>query len=1593
LDWKSLVNGDSISSDDLASNIQYILKLIKSKSLEIREFKQTDYAELANAARHTLDSKLLEILSQNNCNNSDFVLKLVELYITNIDDLAYLLIHEEKIDGLPSTLFNRLKGKLECRGKLLTLGFTNEKIVLDEITKNFPTLRSFQSMTYKQLNDYCCKIQHDHVEILKNLWMKDDELRMKIRKYYLPFEIIDQFRKLDISTVNDLTEHNIQLIISAIPSQTTDKDDKSRINHLKANLKRLYQEEGNERKKEISQKETVITKQINQTDEAIQLATKSLQNLKDNPSSTNTNVKANIKLISEKLGIPEWKLSEKDLEEPVEVLNQILNELNSVKTLDLKSKEYADEELIAHISGGTALYGISFIVPERLGEKAARPLLKKPEYCPLNFPELPFNMVYHKFTSVDANNQFEKIVKTCGYSVAANLSISEWGFHMGGGLNQGTNNSVEQYNQNLKVSKEVFLTYYSFVPTKSFRIPIEEMRLSNESETFAHSINNLTLAKRFLNDFNSHVSTGIHHLGGIHMCTISITTDSSSSVDKLEQIGVNNFNATIGAGFQKLNIGGSISYESFDDSGEHSQNVRERKQAQIKTHISCFGPPCTNRDLFHELLNTHSSTWYIIDRSDLKSLVPVWELMKDHTDPCIREAAKFVKRAWLEQAMKYSHIPVIQCEIERVMLDTWSPSMVQINLSFQPFMSRQEKTNFHDAVIKLENILEEQILSLPMNDNLNGEEMGKRIRTICHIIYNSNLTVGFDLLPTILLRDKMKSFLHTVAIYCLNDNEKQRVVLPALKHLLNSKTISRLMENGIYLDESTTNLLQNVQQFYKKKEGQKVDDFYLLISTPVTMLNDLPTKLADMHSANTENERSLAQKMVQVIKMSLIKGESVEQQQLGVSKQLENMLNVQHGWTNDGFSVQTITDNGIKAVIKDIEDKLNEIQNTTVDTMLQKTDVPETISINNNSTMYSTTTTTTNSSISEEGYSHLDWIIDRPVADIQKKPIAGFIDRLRHRMKLDAIPPKSFAAISVADEDQQILNDWISNVHTNETDADQQRTAACEDQRYYDIDNGSTELNSITDVLVYLTNNSKLTSKIELFRLLFDRRYAVPIITPNVNKKYKQPFQYHVDVLKFIPLSSIDNKISYLIDNKKLYRIAILSRQSIEQSETSHLISAVFGSHSTHELQRSENVQLTMGEIAEGYIDGENDKKWPFLLLHIVGDYKKLQSFISEFANLIIIEHDSRVKQISQSFVRSGFTIPAIIWNVSETNAKPSMNEYQQYVLTGTINGVLKNLQIACIKQMQKFEANNNSLDVINDTELFYRPVLNNISVLNVTESQDYSTLRQEKLLLQKSFNVESEHRIQLNRLKNEYLEQRALEHKIREQEEYRRSKTCETEKLDIIECFKNVLQHPNFDQRIIAINELINSMDDYSAPAIQEVRRKRDEAFHAYQQAVRQKHNADFLETKFIEAKANYAATLVSVDHLWRECSQLYTSDPTRYFFYPAMAAQHLIDGFPLELLDGDAGMICDKWINAVLKVLNTKLQEITKKKMIKIFVLSILGVQSSGKSTLLNIMFGVRFRSSAGQCTRGVNIQLIKVEDRNEYDYILLMDTEGKP
>ncbi|VDI11836.1 Hypothetical predicted protein [Mytilus galloprovincialis] len=121
-------------------------------------------------------------------------------------------------------------------------------------------------------------------------------------------------------------------------------------------------------------------------------------------------------------------------------------------------------------------------------------------------------------------------------------------------------------------------------------------------------------------------------------------------------------------------------------------------------------------------------------------------------------------------------------------------------------------------------------------------------------------------------------------------------------------------------------------------------------------------------------------------------------------------------------------------------------------------------------------------------------------------------------------------------------------------------------------------------------------------------------------------------------------------------------------------------------------------------------------------------------------------------------------------------------------------------------------------------------------------------------------------------------------------------------------------------------------------------------------------------------------------ECATKQTYLQQYVWALPKIAARLLLMGQPFELMDGDVANVPMIWIKAVFRELTQLLGDK------KLLALSVLGIQSSGKSTLLNTMFGFQFAVSAGRCTRGVYAQLMPVEKTAfPFDYILVIDTEG--
>ncbi|XP_066036266.1 interferon-induced very large GTPase 1-like [Chamaea fasciata] len=192
--------------------------------------------------------------------------------------------------------------------------------------------------------------------------------------------------------------------------------------------------------------------------------------------------------------------------------------------------------------------------------------------------------------------------------------------------------------------------------------------------------------------------------------------------------------------------------------------------------------------------------------------------------------------------------------------------------------------------------------------------------------------------------------------------------------------------------------------------------------------------------------------------------------------------------------------------------------------------------------------------------------------------------------------------------------------------------------------------------------------------------------------------------------------------------------------------------------------------------------------------------------------------------------------------------------------------------------------------------------------------------------------------------------------------------------------------------------MDELSCGRLEELRRDYHKIWSEIRTGKKSKEktsmNAELLSQ--LDALSNEINdSSIGLEHLLREVGQIYEalelmkSKNESFVKLPKTAAELMVLGYPVELMDGDASHLPLRWVGAIFDSLIERLGDK------RVFVLSVLGIQSTGKSTLLNAMFGLQFNVSAGRCTRGAFMQLIPVGEELQqdlgFDFVLVVDTEG--
>ncbi|XP_061576686.1 interferon-induced very large GTPase 1-like isoform X2 [Cololabis saira] len=228
----------------------------------------------------------------------------------------------------------------------------------------------------------------------------------------------------------------------------------------------------------------------------------------------------------------------------------------------------------------------------------------------------------------------------------------------------------------------------------------------------------------------------------------------------------------------------------------------------------------------------------------------------------------------------------------------------------------------------------------------------------------------------------------------------------------------------------------------------------------------------------------------------------------------------------------------------------------------------------------------------------------------------------------------------------------------------------------------------------------------------------------------------------------------------------------------------------------------------------------------------------------------------------------------------------------------------------------------------------------------------------------------------------------LKQQKEKLRNKQNSCDLSPAMACFINAISSPGIE-RCYFLKWMRMNLDNVSCLKLSVLRELYKEKCKDYY--------ANKEEVKGIDRQLSNSS--LGTEHFFREMGQIYEASlslpethPSRQQLQhlPKLCAQLLLDGFPLELVDGDASNIPLRWVSDVLSQLN---HLVFPKNRIR--VVTVLGIQSTGKSTLLNTMFGVQFAVSSGPCTRGAFMLLIRLNKdvKREFgcDFMVIIDTEG--
>lgn len=1116
-------------------------------------------------------------------------------------------------------------------------------------------------------------------------------------------------------------------------------------------------------------------------------------------------------------------------------------------------------------------------------------------------------------------------------------------------------------------SRTMTVLEFDVFPLRSYKIDRSRLLFNDASMNKLRTVKSVSSAIEFLDEFGSHIALDLNTLGGILCKSVEVTASQALSVSVLERYA----DEIVSERFTQLK------YQP-DGLIETLRNSEDGSEVECQYKLETLGPLVAQPILFEQLLEANPFDLRTIER-DFLSLVGIWEIIEQR-NPTLKTQADLLRRAWLEKAVD-SQGSVVQREIKKVQAalklsdnkmlhsaingrstnsEKTAPvetSSAKIEKRDVPVVNTNRETKVTNGSVAVQRVDGAQSPPKDPQVTLNGSKPPKRTDAQPspqdpQVISNGGKTKKADTAQSTSRQD-----LQAASGQVLKDQKRHSSVVTVEIHRVAVENDDGKVSSGSEeepLQEKAPKLMLSTQKDQAFSSNQD-------------NLNEPPPLQRNDKESGSEHQAVLMDRATTSAQQQSTQKDEGITEESGLGFETEKPFFGQAVYITEHPSSEDFTSKHLARSVKDIVGEIEALANQT-----------DTSSVSSRITRpYSVQKT--------PAYKH-----DNGASEAQRVINATI------NLNEDATPSlnkKLYANYFIADypfctTDPKL--DLLMSVRRNKLET------------ITDILGKSTRAN-VYDLFLEILNEIDAPSIRETFSLLLENKYLIPLFNPLTKQSY-------LGILKDISFRLVSPKSTFinLGSDKTLSRVAIISAK--KETRTEELVRSLFDIQTFHHeavFRSPTQVTIDFG-VAQLKQNGS-----PTLLSYITGDFKLAVEFVREFADHLIVEHcpdneDSvyewvercwgdKQKRKSTSNNRSPFAdIPHVtFWtpSLNKLRWKAPKDNFHVFgpdplMIEAPLNDQLSDL----LGRILRLTLNK---DV---EEKSYKPASNRKSLREVTILKDLLPLEglpdceiltrhlnklniRQSLPLQRIFREENDLKLIPNLSKDPKILLQHLDVELQ-------LNITLSMNIPLVDIYLRSLRISDSSMRILVLRLIEEAL---FAKTEEELLLLGEEIVHLHRSyidhltSVKSPSDTTFALKQYIEAKENYRHLALYAKHLWREISLAYFIRPYSFTHLPALAAQYMLDGFKLELLQDDTVNV--NWIHAVLFELGKKVQQEKQ----RFLVVSCIGQQDRNKSSFLANLFGRLRRNEANEhYNTGVFMQVIPVIQRDEYDYVLVLDAE---